>query len=265
MIDSERVSRRILLVAVAALVSTALLVALLVVVLVHRNQTQLPKVAAVVSTDRIVPDQIAKLPLVDEHGRPTDLLALHGKTIVLADFMTSCQEICPITTGALLEVEQRLVAAHLTNQVEIVEVSIDPGRDTPARLLAYQQTFGVHWTVLTGSQANLGRLWSWFGVFVERVAEGKPPGINWQTGRPYTYDIVHSDDVFILDTKGNERAVAAGNPNVAGVLPKRLAGLLDAQGHQNLSNPGFGSWTPVDMIDAIGTVLGQSISTATSG
>ncbi len=262
--EQQRLRRRIIVLAAAALVVTALAGTLIALIIARGRQNSVPTAVAVQPTDRIVPGLIARLPLVDQSGATTDLARFHGRVIVLADFMTSCQEICPITTGALLLVEHDLVAAHLQNSVEIVEATIDPARDTPSRLRAYQRAFGVHWTLLTGSPANINRLWSWIGVYYVRVKEPTPPAINWQTHRPYTYDLTHSDAVVVLDREGNERFIAAGNPNVGGRLPAALTGLLDKVGHQNLAQPGFGSWTPADMISAIGSVLGRSIPTSGS-
>jgi cytochrome oxidase Cu insertion factor (SCO1/SenC/PrrC family) len=206
-----------------------------------------------------VPPRIASIPLVSQSGKTTDLAALHGRIIVLADFMTSCQEECPITTGALLSVNQAIASAHLLGKVTIVEVTVDPWRDDPSRLLAYSRTFGVPWTLLTGSKANLAEMWSWFGVFYQRVKEGSPPDTNWETGKPYTFDIDHSDNVFVLDTAGNERALVQANADVGGKLPTALATLLSDEGRKDLSDPGVGSWTPAEMLQAIGAVLGQTI------
>jgi protein SCO1/2 len=207
----------------------------------------------------VVPNRIATISLLDSSGKQTDLAAFRGRIVVLANFMTSCQEECPITTGALLNVEQALHAAHLTDRVSILEVSVDPWRDDPSRLGAYAKTFGVPWTLLTGSSVNLSKFWSWFGSFYERVKEGNPPDVDWETGKPYTFDIVHSDEVFVLGPSGNERALAEGNANVSGKLPKALEGLLSAEGKSDLYHPGFGSWTPAELLQQIGVVLGRAI------
>ena len=42
-----------------------------------------------------------------------------------------------MTTGALLALERELAAQHLTSKAAIVEVTVDPGRDTPQRMAAY--------------------------------------------------------------------------------------------------------------------------------
>lgn len=101
--------------------------------------------------------------------------------------------------------------------------------------------------------------WSWFGVFYQRVKEGNPPDTNWQTGKPYTFDIDHSDNVFVLGPSGDERALAQANADVAGKLLKALAKLLSNEGRKDLTDPGLGSWTPAEMLQAIGAVLGRTI------
>jgi len=259
MIDAHRAKRRFVFACVAAVVA-AMFVGGGIAVILDRAQSNTPTSPAIPATNRAVPGNVADIPLVNQNGQSTDLAALHGRIVIMADFMTSCQEECPITTGALLTVEQSLARAHLLNKVEIVEVTVDAWRDTPSRLQAYGKQFGVPWTMLTGTVSNLDRLWSFFGVWYQRVPEDKPPNINWQTGRPYTFDINHSDDVFVLDQDGTERAVSGGDADVGGKLPKALTGLLDAQGHQDLTNDSqYGDWTPSDLLQAVGAVSGQSI------
>jgi protein SCO1/2 len=245
---------------VVAVLVAAVLVGGGIVLAVSRHPTAMAATSNPVQpADRLIPPSVAHIPLLDQDGHATDLAAFHGRIVVLADFMTSCQEECPITTGALLTVEQSLAAAHLLDRVEIVEASVDSWRDTPIRLRAYQKVFDVPLTMLTGTQQNLARLWSFFGVLYERVPESNPPDIDWESGRPYTFDINHSDDTFILGQDGNERALVDGNANVYGKLSKKLTSLLDAEGQSDLKNAGFGSWTSSDMLQAIGGVLGQSI------
>jgi protein SCO1 len=204
-----------------------------------------------------VPKRIATIPMVDQLGRATDLASFRGRYVVLADFMTSCQEECPITTGALLQVRDQLAASKLLNKVTIVEVTVDSTRDVPSRMLAYSKRFGVPLTLLTGSSSNIAKLWKWFGVYYKRVKEGTPADINWQNGRPYTYDVVHTDDVFVLDPSGHERALVQSDADVDGKLPSALASLLDADGREDLKDPGFGSWTPPEMIKALEKVMGR--------
>ncbi len=230
-----------------------------VLALRHGSGSAASASSAVEPTRRAVPRSIASLPLVNEEGQVEPLSRLRGHVVVMADFMTSCGEECPITLGALLQVERSLAAARLLGRVQIVEVSIDAWRDTPARLRAYQRYTGAHWTMLTGSVPELDRFWSFFGVTYWRVPEGRPPSINWETGRPYTFDIDHSDDVFVLGPDGNERYVAAGSADVGGHLPARLRRLLDPLGRQDLAHPGYGAWTPAELLSSVGALVGRPI------
>jgi protein SCO1 len=200
---------------------------------------------------RSVPDDVEHIPLKDQNGRPTDLGAFKGHTVVLADFMTSCQEVCPITTGVLLDVQHTLAQENLLGKAEIVELTVDPWRDHSERLLAYAKMIGVHWTLLTGTAGNLQKLWSWFGANYWRVPEGSPPNVDWQTGKPYSFDIDHTDDVFFLGPSGNEQALITGMPFVGGKLSNSLSDLLDVQGRQNLANPGVGAWTASDVLNEV--------------
>ena len=104
-----------------------------------------------------------------------------------------------MTTGALLALERQLAAQHLTSKAAIVEVTVDPGRDTPQRMAAYAKLTGVTWPLLTASPTTLAALWHFFGIYYQVVPEGSPPGIDWQTGQPYTYDVNHSDGFALLD------------------------------------------------------------------
>ena len=61
--------------------------------------------------NRTIPASVLDAPLVDQNGRATSLEAFRGKIVVLASFLTSCQETCPITTGAFLLMQRAVDAA----------------------------------------------------------------------------------------------------------------------------------------------------------
>lgn len=212
-----------------------------------------------VAVGTVVDDQIPDIALIGSDGRPTSLASMRGKTVVVADFMTSCQEECPITTGALESLRRDIAAAGLGAQVAIVEVSIDPARDTPARLRAYARRTGVGMTFLTGTPANLAALWRFFGIYVQKVAESRPPNIDWQTGRPYTYDIAHQDGVFFLSPNGHERFVIGGDANVGGVLPAPLAAMLDQVGRSKLRAAQPDTWTVPQVLQVLHWMTGRKV------
>jgi cytochrome oxidase Cu insertion factor (SCO1/SenC/PrrC family) len=206
-----------------------------------------------------VPTAIARLPLESQEGRPVTLEQFRGRAVLLVPFLTSCQEECPITTGALLVIQRALVQDHLSGKVAVVEVTVDPERDTPDRMKAFAGLTGSTWPLLTGSSASLASLWHHFGIYYQKVPEGSPPGIDWETQRPYTYDVDHSDGFVLLDSHLHERFIAGGMTRI-GRIPAKLQKLLDSEGEADLKNPGGGTWTTNDALNAIGWVVGRAIA-----
>jgi cytochrome oxidase Cu insertion factor (SCO1/SenC/PrrC family) len=210
--------------------------------------------------NRVVPS----VPMVNEQNQPTTLANFRGKTVLLATTLTLCQEMCPLTTENLILVQRAIIAAGLGNKVQIVEYSVDPERDTPARLRAYQHLTGASWPILTGTQANVDALNSFFHFYAAKVPEGSPPQHDWWTHQPLTYDVNHSDGYVLIDPKGHERFVTVAAPNVTShTLPKALVKLLDDQGKRNLNDPTGQTWTVPQALSTIGWMVKQSIPAAT--
>ncbi|MHB8330088.1 MAG: SCO family protein, partial [Acidimicrobiales bacterium] len=170
-----------------------------------------------ITEDRALPPSVLGAPLVDEHGTPTSLAGFRGRIVVLTPFLTSCQETCPLTTGALLAMQRDVAAAGLARRVVFVEASVDPVRDVPSRLAAYARATGANWPLLTGTPVAMATLWHAFGVYYQQVPEGSPPGTDWQTGAPYAYDVDHSDGFVLLGPDLHERFVTAAAADLRGL------------------------------------------------
>jgi cytochrome oxidase Cu insertion factor (SCO1/SenC/PrrC family) len=209
-----------------------------------------------------VPAQVADLPLVDQRARTVTLASFRGRVVLLVPFLTLCQEVCPMTTGNLLTVQRALRADGAAGKVEIVELSVDPERDSPARLAAYAQLTGASWELVTESPSELAQIARFFGFWYQRVPEGNPPAIDWWTGKPLTYDIDHSDGFVVIDQHGVERFFTAAPPNFHGRLVPRLASFLDAEGRHNLADPPSQGWAPASALQAIGAVLHRALPLA---
>jgi cytochrome c biogenesis protein CcmG, thiol:disulfide interchange protein DsbE len=204
------------------------------------------------------PRMVPAMDLVSETGKPFSLRSWRGKWVILAPSMTLCHEVCPMTTGVLEEVEHRLHQVGLQNRVVVATATVDPWRDSPSRLRAYRHLAGVDFTQLTGSQAQIRRLWKFFGVQYIRVAQGKPPDIDWLTHKPETFDVQHTDAIFFLDPAGQERIADNGMPQITGKLAPALARLLNDRGRHNLEHPQF-SWTSTDVFDDLYYLMDRNI------
>jgi protein SCO1/2 len=213
-------------------------------------------------TNLRVPASIRDLPLTNQMGKTVTLASWPGKTILLVPFLTLCQDICPMTTGNLVQVERALQADHASSKVQIVELSVDPQRDTAARLAAYEQLTGLHWQLVTETPENLTAISKFFGFYYQVVPEDSPPGIDWWTGQPLTYDVNHSDGFVVINPRGIERFFTAGAPNFHGKLPPALKRFLSALGREHLKNPPTPNYTPSYVLQALGWSMNRSLPLA---
>jgi protein SCO1/2 len=205
--------------------------------------------------DRPTPQSVS---FVNQLGKPVSLAALHGRTVVLAPFLSLCQDECPLITGAFIELQRDLRAAGLAGRVEFVEATVDPGRDNVARLAAYQREFGADWQLWTSTPANVAAFWKAFGVSYQIVPEAQPAKTDWLTGQPLTYDVVHTDGYILIDPHGRERFVNASAPNLP-TLNRKLASLLDNGGVRDMQHPQRTSWTIADARASLSWLLGTNI------
>jgi len=208
--------------------------------------------------DRPTPQSV---PFVNQLGQPVSLAAERGRVVVLAPFLSLCQDECPLITGAFIQLQRDVQAAGLRKRVVFVEATVDPGRDTVARLAAYQREFGADWQLWTGTPANIAAFWRSFGVSYQIVPEEQPAKTDWLTGKPLTYDVVHTDGYILIDPGGRERFVNASAPNLPNLDPK-LKSLLDDGGVHDLTHPLPTSWTVGDARTSLSWMLRTEIPQA---
>jgi protein SCO1/2 len=129
--------------------------------------------------------------LRDQSGRAFSLAALRGRTVVIAFMDSHCTSACPLEGRALAAAERTLPAAQ---RPVLVAVSVNP-LDTPASTRAAAHKWGLaglgawHW--LMGSRAALARVWAAYRIAVQIPAHG---------------DIVHTEALYLLDRRGDERS-----------------------------------------------------------
>ncbi len=187
-----------------------------------------------------LPAQLRDLAFTDEQGHTVHLSDYAGKTVVLQDVMTLCQELCPIDTATFVSTATQYQdrAADPSDTV-FLSITVDPKRDTPAQLRAYRKQYAgsgdelPQWHLLTGRPADLAALWKFLGVYVKKVPQDGQVR-NWRTGQPLTYDVQHSDEAFFLDGSGEEQYILDGMPSLGDhKIPGDLQHFMSAQGHRN--------------------------------
>lgn len=97
--------------------------------------------------------QLTSHALLDAEGRDVPLLDLARGELALVSFVyLQCGESCPLSTALLHDLDRQLAKdASLSKQVELVTVSFDPARDTPAAMAALRTRMAPQgrWRFLT--------------------------------------------------------------------------------------------------------------------
>lgn len=146
-------------------------------------------------------DVSGKLPGLDFNLTDMDGLArqgadFRGKVILLFTGFTHCPGICPATLARLATVLESIDDS--TGKIQVLFVSLDPERDSPAQLKNYVSQFGPWFIGLTGSKAQLDALVQRY--FLSYRKEMPVKGGD--------YDVIHSDVIVIFDRNGNARLLA---------------------------------------------------------
>jgi protein SCO1/2 len=98
---------------------------------------------------------------------PFDTATLRGKVALIYFGYTYCPDICPTSLSAIVQAFNRLTPDELA-RVQVVFVSVDPQRDTPARLKDYVAFFHPNMIGVTGSDAEIDAAASQYGAFYAR-------------------------------------------------------------------------------------------------
>ncbi|MGH7442640.1 MAG: SCO family protein, partial [bacterium] len=96
--------------------------------------------------------------LTNEQGRPFHSASLKGKVWVAAFIYTRCTTSCPLITAQMVQLQKKW-EGH--SDFALVSISVDPGHDGPAVLLAYARAMGANlsdWSFLSGSPATVFNL-----------------------------------------------------------------------------------------------------------
>ncbi|MDI4638200.1 MULTISPECIES: SCO family protein [Halomonadaceae] len=134
------------------------------------------------------------LSLMNENGQQVEEDAYIGKTTLLYFGYTHCPDVCPTSLARMTAAIKKL-DEPARDDIQVLFVSVDPERDTPARLRQYTDVFGPQFIGLTGSTAQLDALTNRY-----RVSYGY--GEKDENGN---YDVSHSSGIFVFNEQGDAR------------------------------------------------------------
>jgi protein SCO1/2 len=131
--------------------------------------------------------------------------------VVLFFGFTQCPDVCPTTLADLAGVMKAL--GPDAQRVQVLFVTLDPERDTPAALDQYVHAFDPRFIALRGDAAATQRVAKEFKIYYEKRKQGD------------TYTIDHSAQSYVIDPQGRLRLLVR-HDRLASDLPDDLRVIL---------------------------------------
>jgi protein SCO1/2 len=131
--------------------------------------------------------------LTDQHGQPFTLAQLQGHVALMFFGYTYCPDVCPLSMSKLTQVRRSL--GETGSKIRTVFITIDPERDTRARMKAFVENFPGDVIGLTGSKAQIDQVARRYRT---RFSKGEASGNA-------DYLLAHTAYLYVLDGHGKVR------------------------------------------------------------
>ncbi len=129
--------------------------------------------------------------LTDQHGQRRTLADFKGRVVMLYFGFAQCPDVCPTALARAAQVKRQL--GEQGSRLQVLFVTVDPERDTPAMLREYMAAFDPDFLALTGTPDEIKAAADEFRAFYKKVP----------TGSSYTMD--HSALSYLFDPQGRIR------------------------------------------------------------
>lgn len=151
--------------------------------------------------------------LIDQNGAKRSSADFRGRFMLIYFGYSYCPDVCPTTLSLMADALDKLGAR--ADAIVPVFISIDPERDTPAKLKPYLASFGPRFVGLTGDLATIKKVAGLYRVYLK-----KEP----LEGGNYAMD--HSSVIYLMGRDGKFVGfwddTAIGPDKLAAELLRRL-------------------------------------------
>ena len=159
----------------------------------QQSSQPVPAAAAIAGTALDGADIGGPFTLTDKDGKVVTWDQFKGKYRIVYFGYTFCPDACPTDLGRMMQGYLKFAEQHrdLADQIQPIFITIDPARDTPARVGQYAANFTPKLLGLSGSQQQIDGAADAFKVSVSR-GEDRPGG----------YLMNHSRFAYLMDRDG---------------------------------------------------------------
>jgi protein SCO1/2 len=138
--------------------------------------------------------------LIDQKGRTFATADLRGHWSLLFFGYTNCPDFCPTTLTTLAAMEKNLRSAKAAVIPQVIFVSVDAKRDTPAQLAKYVPYFDPSFVGLTAADQPS----------IDAVAKELGVAVIIRPASDGNYTVDHSGEIFVLSPDGQIAAILTG-------------------------------------------------------
>jgi cytochrome oxidase Cu insertion factor (SCO1/SenC/PrrC family) len=155
--------------------------------------------------------------LTDQAGRRVTLASLRGKVLAITFLDPVCTTDCPAIAQEFRRADSALGASG--KQVEFIAIVANPLYRSTFDTDVFDRVEGLNhipnWLFLTGSLAQLNKVWDNYGVQVAVVGAGAM--------------VDHADVAFVVDARGNARYIQSADPGPGASAESSFVGVLDRE------------------------------------
>jgi protein SCO1 len=168
-----------------------------------------------VAPSRALPD----FSLIDHQGRRFGAPNLRGHWSLLFFGYINCPSICPATLTTLAAMQARLRAEHAAVLPQVIFLSLDAERDTPAQLARFLPNFDPSFIGVTAADQPS----------VEAVARKLGVAVGIQPAAGGNYAVEHTGAILVLNPQARLTAILTG-PFSTGALRADFQRIVAAPG-----------------------------------
>jgi protein SCO1/2 len=147
------------------------------------------------------PRPVVDFELTDQLGKPRKFSNFRGAPVLVFFGFTNCPDVCPAAMQQLKLLKQS--QDRDLRRAQVVMISVDGARDTPAQLKAYLEPMSKSFAGLTGPPLKVRGIAAQFSAVFFKGAPADKSG---------AYKVEHTSQVYLVDSAGNLRATFFNAP-----------------------------------------------------
>lgn len=128
---------------------------------------------------------------LSNEGKPFTLTSLQGQPVVLYFGFTFCPDVCPV---GLATIRDALKSSESLAKVPAIFITLDPERDSRARLEEYTAFFHANIVGLTGSLKEIQDVAKRYGTYFQKSPKKDAPADD--------YLVDHTAYFYLIDANG---------------------------------------------------------------